>query len=59
MRRHMDRFKDPASEGAQKAEPSGSVKRQYVAPVLVCLGTVAEMTQVNIDTATIPDRGSS
>jgi hypothetical protein len=55
----MDRFKDPASEGAQKAEPSGSVKRQYVAPVLVCLGTVAEMTQVNIDTATIPDRGSS
>lgn len=55
----MDRPKNLTTEGAQTAESSGSVKREYVAPVLVCLGTVAEMTQVNVDTATIPDRGSS
>jgi hypothetical protein len=55
----MDSRKNPENEGAPTAESSGSAKRAYVAPVLVCLGTVAEMTKVNNDTATIPDRGSS
>jgi hypothetical protein len=55
----MDRAKELSTEAAQKVESPGSEKREYVAPVLVCLGTVSEMTLTNNDTATIPDRGSS
>lgn len=55
----MDKGGSIAAKEATAPEPAGSEKRKYVTPVLVTLGTVAEMTETNIDTATIPDRGSS
>jgi hypothetical protein len=55
----MNSAKPPLPDVTPPVESSGSMKREYVTPVLVCLGTVADMTLVNNDTATIPDRGSS